>query len=105
MNELLLDRAMSSAMANLRFIKAFASDDRTVVRTLIQSAADCSQHCIECARSAEAGSVLPETMDLWCASCQAFSNLIESSSIESTELVACAEACDNCIRTCHRQGV
>jgi hypothetical protein len=105
MNELLLDRAMSSAMANLRFIKMFAHDQRPEVRKLIEVAADCSQHSLVCARSCEAGSVLPETMDLWCESCQAFADLAKASSIESTELAACAEACENCIRVCHRQGV
>jgi len=105
MNELLLDRAMTGAMANLRFIKAFANDQRPEVRKLIEAAADCSQHCLVCVRSCETGSVLPETMDLWCESCQTLSDLIESNTIESIELTACADASADCIRLCHRQGV
>ncbi len=105
MNELLLDRAMSAALANLRFIKTFANDERPEVRKLIEAAADCSQHCLVCMRSCETGSILPETMDLWCESCQSLADLVESSGIESTELTACVEACDNCVRCCHRQGV
>ncbi len=107
MNEVMIERAMSSAFANLRLIKTLASQDFGRARELIDLAATCSEHCLRCVRSCETGSVLPETLDTWCESCQKLLDFVEKNAMDrpelDAELSACTEAWENCIKACHRQ--
>ncbi len=103
MNEILIGRAMTCTQANLSLIKSYAQSPQGGMQEIIVAAVDCSEHSIQCVRSSETGSVLPETMELWCQSCQTLLDLIEASSLDTSELTAVAEVCEDCIRTCHRQ--
>lgn len=104
MNELIEDRAMSCAVANLKLIKSLAPIDHDEARLLIVSAADCSHYCLLCVRGCETGSVLPETMENWCKACRHLQDLISASLLELPELTACAAACENCINACRRHS-
>ncbi len=104
MTDLLVDECYSCMISSLVLIKSLASQRTSEASGVIELAAELGQTAIDCIRSNEAGSVLPETAERLAKEIQCLIDEIKATSIRSNESAACATACENFIRTYRHQA-